>query len=160
MAMVEDLERDLLRFAAAHRVVSSDQAAVLARSEDPDDSAASASRLVGKGLLSRVRLTKSGPESLVITDAGLVAIESPLAIPAWEMRGLRQARSTSSRSTSWPEHASTSSTCRRPWKRCGSTAGCEHVKAPGASSSRGIAPASSSNDDDATTGQLSRLRCV
>jgi hypothetical protein len=89
MAMVEDVEHDLLRFAAAHRLVSGDQIAVVAGGEDQDK--AKERRLVGEGLLCRMRLAPTGPDCLAITETGLAAIDSPLPVPAWEMRGLRPA---------------------------------------------------------------------
>ena len=87
---MDDLERDLLRFAAAHRLICGDQVTVLAGGKDHDDPIARTRWLVGEGLLSRVRLTPTAPDCFMVTEAGLAAIDSPLAAPAWEMRGLRE----------------------------------------------------------------------
>jgi hypothetical protein len=91
IAVMDDLERDLLRFAAAHRLICGDQVAVLAGGEEHDDIALTARGLVRRGLLSRVRLAPTRPDCLMITETGLAAIDSPLPVPVWEMRGLREA---------------------------------------------------------------------
>jgi hypothetical protein len=88
------VERDaehLLRFAAAHRLISDSHAAAVLQDAD----LTVIGRLVQAGLLSRVRLSCAA-ECFVITQAGLVAIGSLLPPPVWEMRGLRRSLAAAS----------------------------------------------------------------
>jgi hypothetical protein len=89
---MDDADRDVLRFAAAHALVASDQVKVLTGDETGSDSIERVDRLVGEGLLSRTRIATAGPDCLVITDAGLEAVGSRLRVPVWEMRGVRGVR--------------------------------------------------------------------
>jgi hypothetical protein len=87
---MDDIDRAVLRFAAAHRAVTDGQLGVLAGGETPA-AERNVARLIGEGLLARRRVTGSDPGCLVITETGLAAIESRLPAPGWEMRDLRRA---------------------------------------------------------------------
>jgi hypothetical protein len=89
---MDDADRHVLRFAAAHALIASDQVAVLTGVETGSDSTERVHRLVGEGLLSRTRIAAAGPDCLVISEAGLEATGSRLRVPVWEMRGVRGVR--------------------------------------------------------------------
>jgi hypothetical protein len=86
---MNEIDRTVLRFAAAHRAVTGGQLAVLVDGETPVADG-SVTRLVDEGLLSRARVTASDPGCLVITETGLAAVGSRLAVAGWEMQGLRR----------------------------------------------------------------------
>ena len=88
MAGMGDAEREVLVFAAAHRLIAADQVDVLLANQSAGDVATES--LVAAGLLRPVRLFASVRGCYAITPAGLAAIESPLGVPTVDLGDVRR----------------------------------------------------------------------
>ena len=88
LAGMESAERELLVFAAAHRVVVAGQADVLLADKTVTHDVLDS--LIGAGWLQRLRVMAGAADCYVITRAGLAAIDSALPAPVlelWDLRG-------------------------------------------------------------------------